>query len=77
MLNIQVNNRTGEASLANLFPLRSGGAGPAVLNATPIWNLRTEEQAYAYLPDTPLPERNRYGQQIDLLAVNTKAKQGK
>ena len=68
MLNVSVNSRTGEATLANLFPLRAGAPGPATLSATPIWDLRTEEQPYAFLPQTELPERNRYGQQIDLLA---------
>lgn len=32
-----------------------------------IWEVRTEEQAYAFLPEQPIAERNRYGQLIDLL----------
>ena len=32
-----------------------------------IWAVRTEEQPYAFLPEQPIAERNRYGQLIDLL----------
>ena len=67
MLNVSVHPRTGEATLAGLFPPRSGAPGLATLNATPIWDIRTEEQAYAYLPTVDIPERNRYGQKIDLI----------
>jgi DMSO reductase iron-sulfur subunit len=60
MLNISVHPRTGEALLA-----------PAPAPARPperrIWEIRTEEQAYAFLPETPLPDANRYGQKIDLI----------
>jgi DMSO reductase iron-sulfur subunit len=34
-----------------------------------IWEIRTEEQRYAKLPDTTLPETNRYGQKIDLIEL--------
>ena len=57
MINISVNPRTGEASLPLVRP---GGR--------PIWEIRTEEQPYAFLSDQDLPERNRYGQHIDLIA---------
>jgi DMSO reductase iron-sulfur subunit len=33
-----------------------------------IWEIRTEEQAYAFLKAKDLPETNRYGQKIDLIA---------
>ena len=32
-----------------------------------LWAVRTEEQPYAFLPEQPIAERNRYGQLIDLL----------
>jgi DMSO reductase iron-sulfur subunit len=32
-----------------------------------IWEVRTEEQPYAFLSDTEIAESNRYGQKIDLL----------
>ncbi len=56
MLNVQVNSRTGEASLTGAMPLR------------PIWEIRTEEQPFAFLPDVELQDTNRYGQKIDLIA---------
>lgn len=39
---------------------------PTASDAT-IWEVRTEEQPYAFLPQQPIAERNRYGQLIDLL----------
>ena len=56
MLNVQVNTRTGEASLTGALPLR------------PIWEIRTEEQPFAFLSDVELQDTNRYGQKIDLIA---------
>lgn len=32
-----------------------------------IWEIRTEEQHYAFLQDKEMAERNRYGQKIDLI----------
>ena len=66
MLNIQVNPRTGEASLPAMAPRAPLGLvmGPPV---QPIWEMRTEEQAYAFLRDDKLPDTNRYGQKIDLI----------
>jgi NAD-dependent dihydropyrimidine dehydrogenase PreA subunit len=32
-----------------------------------IWEVRTEEQPYAFLSDQEMAESNRYGQKIDLL----------
>ncbi|MBI3369995.1 MAG: 4Fe-4S dicluster domain-containing protein, partial [Burkholderiales bacterium] len=58
MLNIQVDPRTGEA-----FLQPSPGGTPA----RRIWEIRTEEQAYAFLPHKDLPAENRYGQKIDLI----------
>lgn len=64
MLNIKVNELTGEAFL--LAPGTAGGtAAPAP--ARPLWEQRTEEQPYAQLPQPPLPTHNRYGQKIDLI----------
>lgn len=32
-----------------------------------IWEIRTEEQSYAFLKDKDIAEKNRYGQKIDLI----------
>ncbi len=69
MLNVQVNPRTGEASLAGLLPALAGGIVEARLQATPIWDLRSEEQPYAFVPQVPLPERNQWGQSVDLIEL--------
>lgn len=31
------------------------------------WEVRTQEQDYAFLPDQPIADKNRYGQKIDLI----------
>ncbi len=33
------------------------------------WEVRTDEQSYAYLPDQPIQDKNRYGQLIDLVEL--------
>jgi DMSO reductase iron-sulfur subunit len=35
-----------------------------------IWEIRPEEQPYAFLPDAEVQDENRYGQKIDLLVLN-------
>jgi DMSO reductase iron-sulfur subunit len=37
--------------------------------ARKIWEIRTEEQYYAMLRDRTVPETNRYGQHVDLIAL--------
>jgi DMSO reductase iron-sulfur subunit len=58
MLNIKIHPRTGEAFIQDT---------PAAAPARALWEPRTEEQPYALLPLPTLPERNRYGQKIDLI----------
>ncbi len=35
-----------------------------------LWEIRTEEQEYAFLPKTEVKEENRYGQKIDLVDLS-------
>jgi DMSO reductase iron-sulfur subunit len=58
MMSITVNERTGEAIVA---------VPPPEPRARNIWEIRTEEQAYAYLGDKTFADTNRYGQKIDLI----------
>lgn len=49
----------------------SGGCASKKMPQTgerPIWEIRTEEQAYAFLKDPVVADSNRYGQKIDLIA---------
>jgi DMSO reductase iron-sulfur subunit len=62
MLNISVNPRTGEASVTPL-----PRPAPVPLDERALWEVRTEERDYAYLPKVELPDVNRYGQKIDLI----------
>jgi DMSO reductase iron-sulfur subunit len=68
MLKVQVNELTGEAFLV---PGGGGGAAGTPAHARPgtrpLWEIRTEEQPYAFLPKVELPTVNRYGQKIDLI----------
>jgi DMSO reductase iron-sulfur subunit len=68
MLTITTNARTGEAILGGLAPAMPG-AGPVGVSSKghKIWEIRTEEQHYAFLRDTSILETNRYGQKIDLI----------
>lgn len=58
MMSITMNERTGEAILS---------VPPPESRARNIWEIRTEEQAYAYLGDKTFEDTNRYGQKIDLI----------
>lgn len=56
----------------NLNANGCGGASLQPIQFNPgadasIWEVRTEEQPYAFLPEQPIAERNRYGQLIDLI----------
>ncbi len=62
MLDVRINELTGEAFV------QPAPAGPRPTELRPLWEARTEEQGYAMLPQVQVPDRNRYGQQIDLLA---------
>ena len=47
----------------------SGGCASKKINEPKkIWEIRTEEQAYAFLKDPVMLDANRYGQKIDLIA---------
>ncbi len=45
----------------------SGGCGSKMVEKK-IWEIRTEEQTYAFLNDKTMANTNRYGQKIDLIA---------
>lgn len=69
MLNIQVDPRSGEARvMPTPRPQADALPTPQAAPARPIWEIRTEEQAYAFLAPRNIPGTNRYGQAIDLIA---------
>jgi len=39
------------------------------------WEVRTEERPYAFLPDQPVKEKNRYGKRIDLVELTDHPKE--
>ena len=64
MIDVRVNDLTGEAFVK---------PPPEPVHrraAKPIWEIRTEEQEYAFLPEVTSPRLNRYGQKIDVTVVN-------
>lgn len=61
MLNIRVDERTGEAFI------QPSPAAERPRPERPLWEIRTEEQDYAFLPKIDLPEVNRYGDAVDLI----------
>jgi len=68
MLTITTNARTGEAVMGTARPLAPQPIGISAKTGHKIWEIRTEEQSYAFLPDQAIRETNRYGQKIDLIA---------
>ncbi|HJV68793.1 DmsC/YnfH family molybdoenzyme membrane anchor subunit [Ideonella sp.] len=63
LMNVKIDPRTGEASVGGSVPPR-----PLIRATEPsTWEIRTEEQAYAFLPEVEIPATNRYGQAIDLI----------
>jgi len=70
MLNITTHPRTGEAMLLAPGPAATEPALPAAKpRDRKIWEIRTEEQSYAFLRDQAIKETNRYGQKIDLIEL--------
>lgn len=68
MINISTNPRTGEAMLlAPGAAAKPNAAAASQPKDRKIWEIRTEEQHYAFLRDQTIKESNRYGQKIDLL----------
>jgi DMSO reductase iron-sulfur subunit len=67
MLTITTNARTGEAVLGTARPLAPQPIGISAKTGHKIWEIRTEEQPYAFLPDQAIRDTNRYGQKIDLI----------
>lgn len=53
--------KDGGCGCASKAAEKNGAAGRK------IWEIRTEEQAYAFLSDKEMAETNRYGQKIDLI----------
>jgi len=63
---------SGEAVLGTTLPLAKKGPQPVGLSTKTghkIWEIRTEEQRYAFLPDQEIPKLNRYGQPVDLIEL--------
>ena len=54
-------------SIDTLIAAAAKSAEPAEPKARKIWEIRTEEQNYAFLRDQNIAQTNRYGQKIDLI----------
>jgi DMSO reductase iron-sulfur subunit len=50
-------------------PSNGTGAGKNTGSDSTIWEIRTEEQSYAFLNDKVMLDENRYGTKIDLIAL--------
>jgi DMSO reductase iron-sulfur subunit len=62
---------TGEAVLGTALPAAQGPqpVGISAKTGHKIWEIRTEEQHYAFLRDREIPKLNRYGQPVDLIEL--------
>ena len=77
-MNQEVKNKPPVETVVQSFDPTTMKVAPATSTApsTPEqegrsnhWEVRTEEQPYAYLPDQPIKDKNRYGQLIDLVEL--------
>lgn len=62
--------KSNEISNAESKETKQGnGSSTLQKDGSSLWEMRTEEQSYAFLPDQPIQDENRYGQKIDLLEL--------
>lgn len=62
------NPKVGEAAQADIANAKANSQANAKPKQRKIWEIRTEEQYYAFLRDKNNKDTNRYGQKIDLIA---------
>ncbi|MCJ8318681.1 MAG: dimethyl sulfoxide reductase anchor subunit [Colwellia sp.] len=62
-------NETNTTSAVQSFDPKASASTPEQEGRSNHWEVRTQEQNYAYLPDQPIKEKNRYGKRIDLLDI--------
>lgn len=76
MLNNSIENAKENGGCSDLEhrPIQFVPVTPAAKSTdASIWEIRTEEQNYAFLPDTEIKKTNRYGLKIDLLELTNNA----
>lgn len=64
-----ISNDTETASAVKSFDPKESTNSPEQEGRSNHWEVRTQEQSYAYLPDQPIKDKNRYGKPIDLLDI--------
>lgn len=62
------NPKVGDAAQADIANAKAKSHANAKPKQRKIWEIRTEEQYYAFLRDKGNKDTNRYGQKIDLIA---------
>ena len=63
------NNETNTESAVQSFDPQVSAIRPEQKGRSNHWEVRTQEQSYAYLPDQAIKDKNRYGKRIDLLDI--------
>jgi len=63
------NNEVSAISAVQSFDPKTSEISPEQEGRSSHWEVRTQEQNYAYLPDQPIKDKNRYGKRIDLLDI--------
>ncbi len=67
MLTNTIESKTASSGGCGKPECGSGGCGSRQAPERKIWEIRTEEQDYAFLNDKTMAATNRYGQKIDLI----------
>jgi len=63
------NSETHITSAVQSFDPKASTSTPEQEGRSNHWEVRSQEQSYAYLPDQPIKDKNRYGKRIDLLDI--------
>ena len=67
---INVENSTASVSQTNASKTNTSKTNTSKTKTrSNHWEIRTEEQDYAFLPDQPIKDKNRYGKPIDLIDI--------
>lgn len=64
-----IGNENSQTNTPNISKINKTSKISETSESSNHWEIRTEEQDYAFLPDQPIKDKNRYGERIDLIDI--------
>ncbi|NQY35643.1 MAG: dimethyl sulfoxide reductase anchor subunit [Alteromonadaceae bacterium] len=64
-----IGNENSQTNTPNISEINKTSKISETSESSNHWEIRTEEQDYAFLPDQPIKDKNRYGERIDLIDI--------